>query len=229
MNCKQINKWLPLYVSGDLDAPMLEEIDSHLGECLPCNREFQNYNKSLDSLKNLGEKPDLSLMLEGFSDEIMEKIENDKGGAVAPVPRVTYSSSSFFAGSNFSRNLAAAAMVLVLISAGIYLMNPGAGTSEPEFGPPGGNLTHETATPGEPGMKAHDSGIEALSPTHGFGQPSHGAGQPFLVSEPYTTIDPAARAKELDPTAEEESDEPYLDPLPHKFPRVQPVEYKRDF
>jgi len=53
MKCRQIKKLLPLYISADLDAPQLQEIDNHLAECLACNREFQSFNQSLDFIKQL--------------------------------------------------------------------------------------------------------------------------------------------------------------------------------
>ncbi|MFH1998611.1 MAG: hypothetical protein ABIK28_02970 [Planctomycetota bacterium] len=193
---------LPLYVSEDLEAPLFEEIENHLSECLLCHREYQNHQDALNSLSMLRDKPDLAPVLDGFSEEIMEKISRGEGGVAAPVPRVIY--------AFIPRSLAAAAILLVLISAGFYMLRP---QSLP-FTPVNG-IAKESAPADRP-----DAGLHSLQP---------GTINPFLVAGDYTGIDHSGRNPGKQPSGEEETDEPYLDPLPHKFPYVQPVNYNRDF
>lgn len=113
MKCQKVLKLLPLYISDDLDAFELKTVEDHLGECLNCYREYQAHLKALRDLKRLGEKPDLSTVLAGFSGEVMDRIVRDEGGPSAPVPKVTYA---------FVPRMIAAAAVLLLIITGVFLL-----------------------------------------------------------------------------------------------------------
>ena len=90
MNCLKALKHLPLYISDDLEGSELSAVEDHLNGCLNCYREYQSHLKALRDLKRLGEKPDLSTVMDGFTDEVMAQIAHDKGGPSAPVPRVIY-------------------------------------------------------------------------------------------------------------------------------------------
>ncbi len=116
MSCNKIVKLLPLYISDDLGKSELSVVEAHLSECLNCYREYQAYLKSLRSMKRLVEKPELSPVLDGFTDEVMNRIAHDAGGPKAKVPRLAY--------AVLPRVLAAAAMLLVFIGAAYYLSGP---------------------------------------------------------------------------------------------------------
>lgn len=115
MNCKKVLKLLPLYMSDDIDAVDLEGVQEHMNTCLGCFREYQDHLRARRSLKQLAFKPDLSPVMEGFADEVMLKIADKAQGPAAPLPRLTYRLAP--------RLLAAAALILALVSGGFYLFN----------------------------------------------------------------------------------------------------------
>jgi anti-sigma factor RsiW len=115
MNCKKVMKLLPLYMSDDIDASEVEGVKEHLNTCLGCFREYQDHLRARRSLRHLAFRPDLGPVMEGFSDEVMLKIADRSQGPAAPIPRVTY--------RLVPRLLAAAALILALVSGGFYLFS----------------------------------------------------------------------------------------------------------
>ena len=141
MDCKKTLKLLPLYISDDLDERDAMNVEKHVGVCLNCYREYQAHLKSLRALKQLSSKPDLSAVLDGFSDEVMERVALDGGGPSAPLPRVVYPA--------LRRSLAAAAVLLAAV-VGFYLLSssfePAKNGSGPAYSP-----SHTVVVPG-PGV-----------------------------------------------------------------------------
>lgn len=123
MNCKKALNLLPLFVSDDLSAAELKEVESHMGTCLTCFRAYQEQLKAHRALKLLGERPDLSRVLEGFHGAVMKQVS--KQGPAAPVPRLVYPTV---------RRYAAAAAIIALAFTAFYFLGPsrrGAGSVEP--------------------------------------------------------------------------------------------------
>jgi hypothetical protein len=137
MKCKKIQRLLPLYISDDLDGPAQGEVKKHIGNCLSCAREYQAHLGALRALKGLENKPDLSDVMKGFTGQVMERIARDPGGPAAPVPRVTY--------ALVPKMLAAAAMLLVVLTAVFFMMGPEDITS-----PAGGLATEVEGATGLP-------------------------------------------------------------------------------
>ena len=145
MNCTKILKLLPLYISDDLDESELSAIETHLGTCLNCYREYQAHLKSLRALKQLGEKPDLSPILEPFCDDVMKRIANDPEGPVAPVPKVVY--------PFIPRTLAAAALVIAALAAFYFFTGDDAprGGGASDLAVPPSTVNREPGVPSEAG------------------------------------------------------------------------------
>ena len=143
MNCNKILKLLPLYISDDLGESELSVIETHLGACLNCYREYQGHLKSLRALKQLGEKPDLSPVLGPFCDEVMQRIASDPEGPEAPVPKVIY--------PFIPRTLAAAALVIAALATFYFFSGNDApqsgGTSDMAVNP--STVNSDLGSPGE--------------------------------------------------------------------------------
>ena len=133
MNCKKVNKLLPLYLSDDIDPSDVEGVKEHLNTCLGCFREYQDHLRARRSLRQLAFRPDLNPVMEGFAEEVMLKINDRSQGPAAPVPRVTYRLAP--------RLLAAAALILVLVTGGFYIfggqdeVTPGSIVTELDLAP----------------------------------------------------------------------------------------------
>jgi hypothetical protein len=134
--------------------------------------------------------------MNGFTDEVMEQVTRSGDGPAAPVPRVIY--------AYLPRALAAAALILVLVTAGIYVFR---GEAEP-------------AAPA--GVAEHVGSDEAAPAGRSLMNPS--PLDPRWVAEESATR-PGMKRK--DPNAEDPY--PDLEPLPQQFPAVQPVNVKRNF
>lgn len=150
MNCSKISKLLPLYISDDLDGSELAGVEAHLGTCLNCYREYQGHLKSLRALKQLGEKPDLSRMLAGFPEGVMQRVAREPKGPAAPVPKVVY--------AFLPRTLAAAALLVAALTAFYFFTG---GDDAPDRG---GSGLQDPTTPvtGEP--RLDDGSLKPLGP-----------------------------------------------------------------
>ena len=51
MNCKKVQRWLPLMAGGDLSASKAEAVKAHLAECPECQREYDALILSLEKMK----------------------------------------------------------------------------------------------------------------------------------------------------------------------------------
>ena len=127
MKCRKALKLLPLFVSDDLPVKELDEVEAHVGSCLSCFRAYQEQLKAHRALKLLGERPDLSPMMEGFHEEVMARVARDGGGPAAPVPRLVYPA--------VRRYVAAAAVIAAAFTAFYFLTPPRGGSEGPSIGP----------------------------------------------------------------------------------------------
>ncbi len=53
MNCRKVQKWLPLYSGGDLPLRMSRKMEIHIRNCGTCRRELLDFQKSLEAARNL--------------------------------------------------------------------------------------------------------------------------------------------------------------------------------
>ncbi len=53
MNCKRVQKLLPLFVGEDLSAEKMSEVKIHLDTCRACLKEYKTYEVSLTQTKGL--------------------------------------------------------------------------------------------------------------------------------------------------------------------------------
>lgn len=110
--CRTVRNMLPLHVGGDLDPRHAPEVDRHLQDCLVCFREFRELGTMRSRLGVLAEEPLPVGILDGFTEEVMARIDVGEPGPVAeapsPGPRQRISS--------FQRLSAAAAVLLVALA-----------------------------------------------------------------------------------------------------------------
>ncbi|MFH1421703.1 MAG: zf-HC2 domain-containing protein [Planctomycetota bacterium] len=83
MDCREVEKLLPLYVSGDVDEK--EAAAEHLRLCRSCSALLETYRNNISMLKDLLEEESTPKALEGFCEKLMEKIETS--GAKAQLRR----------------------------------------------------------------------------------------------------------------------------------------------
>ena len=51
MNCKKVQRWLPLMAGSDLSASKAQAVQAHLAECPECQREYDAFILSLEKMK----------------------------------------------------------------------------------------------------------------------------------------------------------------------------------
>lgn len=51
MNCKKVQRWLPLMTGSDLCASKAQAVQAHLAECPECQREYEAFILSLEKMK----------------------------------------------------------------------------------------------------------------------------------------------------------------------------------
>ena len=56
MDCKKIEKLLPLYIGGELNKRKTERIREHLSKCKSCEESYKLYLKTMKKIKEIAEK-----------------------------------------------------------------------------------------------------------------------------------------------------------------------------
>ena len=51
MNCKKVQRWLPLMAGSDLSESKAEEVQAHMAECPECQREYDAFILSFEKMK----------------------------------------------------------------------------------------------------------------------------------------------------------------------------------
>jgi len=51
VNCKKVQRWLPLMTGSDLSASKAQAVQAHLAECPECQREYDAFILSLEKMK----------------------------------------------------------------------------------------------------------------------------------------------------------------------------------
>lgn len=75
MNCRRVEKLIPLYVEGDLASGVADRLTSHLEWCGRCNWLADEYKESQDWLR-AGEQPEFdSAFLDSFKTGVLSRIE----------------------------------------------------------------------------------------------------------------------------------------------------------
>jgi len=113
MKCTQVLKHIHLLVGGDLPEETARQSRDHLKACLGCYREYQDVLRAHESLRTLRQKPDLSALLVGLSDDVLAELREAPLGPSAPLPRMPF--------SRILRFSAAAAVLLMIVSASFFL------------------------------------------------------------------------------------------------------------
>ncbi len=115
---------LPLHAGGDLDPRHVHAVDGHLQGCLTCFREFREYASLRVQLGVLAEEPLPEGILDGFTEDVMARVEIGEPGPAAEAPGPAVLRWPVLP------RLAAAAAVLLVAFAGWRYMDDGALTPE---------------------------------------------------------------------------------------------------
>jgi len=75
MNCRRIEKFLPLYVEGDLKTSRKHRIAAHLEECGKCSRLAEGYSASQSWLRSLTTPEFDPAFLDGIKSDVMSRID----------------------------------------------------------------------------------------------------------------------------------------------------------
>ena len=149
--CNTVRKMLPLHTGRDLDPVHVGAVDEHLESCLPCFREFRELAAMRSRLGVLAEEPLPEGILDGFTEEVMARIDIREPGPAAEVPH-----KAPLLRFQWPRVAAAAALVLVSIAVWqlVDVQDPGVlrGARGPDIGPSAGTVVRDgAATPQGPG------------------------------------------------------------------------------
>ncbi|MCP2520439.1 zf-HC2 domain-containing protein [SCandidatus Aminicenantes bacterium Aminicenantia_JdfR_composite] len=60
MDCRKIEKLLPLYIGGELNKRKIEKIKKHLSKCKSCEESYKLYLKTMKKIKEIAEKDIIS-------------------------------------------------------------------------------------------------------------------------------------------------------------------------
>lgn len=84
MNCKKVQRWLPLMVGSDLSASKARAVQAHLAECPKCQREYDAFILSLEKMKEWLET-DRKEWDETEWKQAVQKATGEKGPALSPL------------------------------------------------------------------------------------------------------------------------------------------------
>lgn len=125
--CRFFRDKLPLHAGRDLEPKLERRVDAHLSNCLSCFREFRSLTESRAVLGVVAEERLPAGLLDGFTEEVMARIEVGDPGPAAPLPRVR-------GPRPMVPLLAAAAALLIVATAAWRLFDEGETTLRPEAG-----------------------------------------------------------------------------------------------
>ncbi len=86
MNCKKFEKFLPLYISGELNKKKAKKIKEHLLKCKNCEKSYRLYLKTVEEIKKIAEKDKIS----DFSEFEWEAFKNKLYEIKKPKPIYIY-------------------------------------------------------------------------------------------------------------------------------------------
>lgn len=78
MNCRRVEKLIPLYVEGDLASRSSERVASHLEWCGRCNRLADEYRESQSWLRTSAEPEFDEAFLTDFKREVLSGVSNTR-------------------------------------------------------------------------------------------------------------------------------------------------------
>lgn len=84
MNCKKVQRWLPLMAGSDLSGSKAEAVKAHLAQCPHCQQEYEAYVRSLESAKEWLEK-DRQDWEEREWQQVVRKAFEEKETAASPL------------------------------------------------------------------------------------------------------------------------------------------------
>lgn len=84
MNCKKVQRRLPLMVGKDLSPSKISSIKAHLEKCPECQQEFDSYSLALEKTKEWLEK-DRKEWLESEWQRTVQKAVKEKESVISPL------------------------------------------------------------------------------------------------------------------------------------------------
>jgi hypothetical protein len=124
MNCRRIEKLMPLFVEGDLDAEAVQNVSIHLSTCTPCSQMVSDYSASQAWLRTY-EAPELdNNFFRDLKQSVMLEIEQNQSRP-SWLQRLQ---------ERWQQNLAfaMALVMLILVGAYVFTMYKGKATIEPK-------------------------------------------------------------------------------------------------
>ena len=112
MNCKRVRKYLPLYINSELSLKKEKKVQTHLGYCVDCQKEYEAYDRSLKTAK------------EWLEDSVVTWKDEDWKRIVIKALRETSESSSGFEPWPFKKRWAFALMGAVMVVLVFFITRP---------------------------------------------------------------------------------------------------------
>lgn len=84
MNCKRVQRWLPLMAGSEIPQRKISALKAHLQRCPKCRSEYEAYLFSLEKTKELLEA-DRKNWEEGEWQEVLRKAVEEKAPEVSPL------------------------------------------------------------------------------------------------------------------------------------------------
>jgi hypothetical protein len=137
MNCKEVERFLPLFAGGDLAERLQRPVSRHLQSCASCALVARDYHQSAELLQQFAAP--------AFSDEVYAEIRRSVWRQIDAEPprasRLTILGAWLRPPMIFAP---AAALLIALSAAGIYFIRPARGVREPVVA----NSSRGSAQPG---------------------------------------------------------------------------------
>jgi hypothetical protein len=124
MNCKEAEKFLPLFAGGDLAERLQQPVARHLQSCASCALVARDYRQSAELLQQFAAP--------AFSEEVFAEIRRSVWRQIDAAPRRVWRLTIFGVRLRPPMIFATAAALLIAISAaGIYFIRPVRSVREP--------------------------------------------------------------------------------------------------
>jgi putative zinc finger protein len=123
MNCKEVERFLPLFAGGDLAERLEQPISRHLQSCASCALVARDYRQSAELLQQFAAP--------AFSDEVYAEIRRSVWRQIDAAPQRAWRFTIFGVRLRPPMIFATAAALFIAISAGIYFIRPAGSVPEP--------------------------------------------------------------------------------------------------
>jgi hypothetical protein len=112
MKCRQVQKWLPLFIKDDLIPAQRVKIESHLRDCSVCREEVELYRASSEKMQEWLEQESIHWDQGAWEKALRRAMEpaDEKDASLAPWP--------------FKKGWALALMLFIVALVGVFVIRP---------------------------------------------------------------------------------------------------------